>query len=213
MPYPKHLLVEGEDDKFSVVSLMEHHIDWPDDKTKWPVFIDAIGSVSQILKPAFIRTKLKESNLETLGIMIDADDDPMSRWASFRSICSPMFPTMPSDLPVGGLIAQNEFGFRLGFWLMPDCSSAGMLETFLRHLVPTSAEPLWKHSESSFDAASELGAPCCPVHADKARIDTWLAWQDPPGEALGRALTRKTLDPEAATATAFVSWFKQLYLL
>ena len=209
----KQLVVEGQDDKFAVISLMEHHVEWPNDPKQWPVSLDAVGSVSEILNANYIRTKLKESGLEILGIMVDADDEPTGRWNSFRSICAPMFPDMPVDLPAGGLVTGNGFGIRLGFWLMPDCSSGGMLETFLRHLVPEPAERLWQHSELSFDMACSLGAPCRPVHVDKARIHAWLAWQDPPGESLGRALTRKTLDPKAQTAAAFVLWFKELYLL
>ena len=209
----KQLLVEGQDDKFSVVSLMEHHVRWPNDSSGWPVFVDPVGSVSEILNATYLRTKLKESGLKTLGIMIDADDQPADRWKSVRTTCLPIFPDMPETLPLTGLITQNDSGLRLGFWLMPDCSSAGMIESFLRHLVPNTAEPLWMHAEKSFGSASLLGAPCRGVHADKAKIHTWLAWQDPPGESLGRALTRKSLDPNASATTDFVAWFKNLYEL
>lgn len=209
----KQLLVEGQDDKFAVVGLMEHHIPWPDKRHDPPVFVDAVGSVSEILNTTYLRTKLKESGLQALGIMIDADDDPVSRWNSFRTICLQMFPALPTELPSGGLVIENSRGSRLGFWLMPDCSSSGMLETFLRHLVPVPAEPLWQHAKASFDAARSLGAACRVVHSEKARVHTWLAWQDPPGESFGRALTRKTLDPSAPAAVAFVAWFKLLYRL
>ena len=210
---PKQLLVEGQDDKFSVVGLMEHHVGWPDRPTEPPVYIESVGSVSEILKASFLRTKLKESGLNALGVMIDADVEPTARWDSFRSTCARTFPDMPDVLPSGGLITQNASGLRLGLWLMPDCSSSGMLESFLRHLVPEPDAPLWAHAESSFEAACRIGSPCRAAHSDKARIHTWLAWQDPPGESLGRALTRKTLDPTVKTATAFVAGFKQLYLL
>jgi hypothetical protein len=209
----KQLLVEGQDDKFAIVGLMEHHVEWPDRPHQPPVFIDAVGSVSEILNTNYLRTKLKASDLEILGVLVDADDEPNARWNSFRSICTPLFPDIPATLPSGGLVIQNDSGLRLGFWMMPDCSMAGMLETFLKHLIPLSAEPLWKYSESSFDGACSLGAPCRAVHFDKARIHTWLAWQDPPGESLGRALTRRILDPTAPTAAAFVLWFKELYRL
>jgi hypothetical protein len=190
----KQLLVEGEEDKFAVVGLMEHHIPWPDGKANAPVFIEAVGSVSEILNANYIRTKLKESGLEILGFMIDADDEPKSRWDSFRSLCGQAFPNLPVTLPAEGLVIQNENGLRMGLWLRPDCSSGGMLETFLRHLVPADAEAQWQHAEVSFEAAIALGSPCRPVHADKGRVHTWLAWQDPPGESFGRALTRRTLN-------------------
>jgi hypothetical protein len=209
----KQLLVEGQDDKFSVVGLMEHHVDWPDRPAEPPVYIESIGSVSEILKARFLRTKLKESGLDALGVLIDADVEPIARWDSFRSICAPIFSGMPDTLPPGGLITENASGLRLGLWLMPDCSSSGMLESFLRHLIPEPDELLWAHAEASFEAARRIGARCRAVHSDKARIHTWLAWQDPPGESLGRALTRKTLDPAAPTAAAFVAWFRNLVLL
>jgi hypothetical protein len=209
----KQLLVEGQDDLFSIVGLMEHHVAWSNQRDAAPVFIYAVGSVSEILDATFIRTKLKESGLEILGFMIDADDDPIARWDSFRSLCGHAFAHLPSALPAKGLVIENEYGLRLGFWLMPDCSSSGMLETFLRHLVPEPAEPLWQHAATSFDEAISLQAPCRPVHADKARIHTWLAWQDPPGDSPGRALTRRALDPKSPMAAPFVAWFKQLYQL
>jgi hypothetical protein len=209
----KQLLVEGQDDKFAIVGLMEHHISWSDRRDEAPVFIDAVGSVSEILDATFIRTKLKESRLDILGIMIDADDDPKSRWYSFRSLCGHAFPDLPAALPAEGLVIQNERGLRLGLWLMPDCSSGGMLETSLRYLVPDDAEAQWKHAEASFEAAVALGSPCRPAHADKGRVHTWLAWQDPPGESFGRALTRRTLDPESLAAGDFVAWLKHLYVL
>ena len=78
----KQLLVEGQDDKFSVVGLMEHHVDWPDRPAEPPVYIESIGSVSEILKARFLRTKLKESGLDALGVLIDADVEPIARWDS-----------------------------------------------------------------------------------------------------------------------------------
>jgi hypothetical protein len=96
---------------------------------------------------------------------------------------------------------------------MPDCGSAGMLETFLALLVPATDSAVWDHAVASFETAHSLGAPCLDAHHDKARIHTWLAWQDPPGASFGLALTKKTLDPNAPGAAAFVSWFKQLYRL
>jgi hypothetical protein len=47
----------------------------------------------------------------------------------------------------------------------------------------------------------------------KAFLYTWLAWQDEPGQHPGAALTRKILDPHAASAVPFVNWFRQLYVL
>ena len=205
----KQLLVEGVDDRGAVIGLMKHHVEWADNK--WPVFIDAVGSVEEILDKAYLNTKLKESGLEILGVMIDADDKPDSRWEHIHSICQPLFPSLPDALPKGGLVVDGPTGLRFGLWMMPDCESSGMLESFLRYMVPTHAEPLWNHAKSSFAGAKAIGSSCRDAHVDKAHIHTWLAWQDPPGERLGIAITKKMLDPQASTAAPFVNWFRELY--
>jgi len=37
------MVVEGVEDKFAVIELMGHHIDWPQDKTLAPVRIELGG--------------------------------------------------------------------------------------------------------------------------------------------------------------------------
>jgi len=120
---------------------------------------------------------------------------------------------MPAALPPGGLIVDNDDGKRLGVWIMPDNTSAGSLETFLRYLVPDPAEPLWKSAVDAVTKAKELGCPCRDTHLAKAHLYTWLAWQDPPNQNPGHALAQKVLDPHNEQANAFVEWFRQLYEL
>lgn len=118
---------------------------------------------------------------------------------------------MPRQLPDGGLLLRNEGSLRFGVWVMPDNASDGGLETFLRHLVPTRVAPIWSHAEQSTVRARELGADYRDAHFAKARMHTWLAWQDPPGRPLGVALTAKVLDPHSPGAQPFVNWFRTLY--
>jgi hypothetical protein len=213
-PKKKQLLVEGEDDKAVVIHLMRNHgVDWPSIDSQWPVTIHASGSVEKIIATDYIPVKLKESELEILGVMLDADDKFEARWARVRTLAVPFFPCIERDLPADGLVIENDDGKRLGVWIMPDCSSCGMIETFLRHLVPDDAPELWDHAQAAFSRAKELGCPCHDVHVDKAHIHTWLAWQHPPGERLGLALTKRILDPSAPSAAPFVRWFKRLYRL
>jgi hypothetical protein len=96
---------------------------------------------------------------------------------------------------------------------MPDNTSQGDLETFLRYLVPDRQEPLWKQACDSVIAAVSSGANCRDSHIAKANLYTWLAWQDPPGQSPGFALTRKILDPQSQYAGPFVKWFRELYRL
>lgn len=94
---------------------------------------------------------------------------------------------------------------------MPDNQSRGMIETFLRFLVPTASADLWSYALEAMLAARSRGATWRDGHADKAAMHTWLAWQDPPGQSFGNALLTKCLDPNSKLAAAFVQWFRRLY--
>ena len=48
-------------------------------------------------------------------------------------------------------------------------------------------------------------------HKAKARIHTFLAWQEDPGTPMGLAITKKYLDPKAPSSQLFVNWLNALY--
>jgi hypothetical protein len=209
----KQLVVEGIDDLRSVIGLMRHHVDWSPDKFKAPVWIILGGGAGPILQPDYIPTLIKDPTIKTLGIMLDADDDANSRYLSFKKLCAEFFPKMPDKLPVNGLVVENHEGKRIGLWIMPDNSSPGAIETFLKFLVPEKTIPLWKHAMKSVADAKGVGANYKECHAEKSNLYTWLAWQDEPGQSAGTALTRKILDPRAESAIPFVKWIMELYQL
>lgn len=102
-------------------------------------------------------------------------------------------------------------GRRFGAWLMPDNQAVGMMETFLKHLRPGLNGDLHEHTRNAMRTARGLGAPWKELHADKAEIHTWLAWQDPPGQQLHGALMRSMLDATSENARPFIAWFRNLY--
>jgi Protein of unknown function (DUF3226) len=209
---PNQLIVEGYRDLSSVASLMGEHIDWSEDKNRAPVWIEISNGADEILKEGYLSVSLKSPTIKTLGIVIDADEEPKGRYQRIRQLCEPFFPTLPPDMPKGGLIVENEEK-RFGLWIMPDNESEGILETFLRYLVPDSAAALWKHATESVKRAYELGCKCRDVHLPKAELYTWLSWDDPPGQSPGLALTKNVLDPQSIHAKPFVDWFRQLFKL
>ena len=210
-PERKWLLVEGQDDLYAVVQLMAQHIAWGNRRQNWPVTIKVSGSVSELLEPAYLSGQLKSREVEILGIMVDANESFDHRWAAIREQCRVSFPNIPNNLPPEGLILQNDQRKRLGVWIMPDNASRGMLETFLRFLVPNNQEPIWVLAQKAVADAVAAGARCRQVHLDKANIHTWLAWQDPPGEDFGNALVKAILNPHSPNAMSFVKWFRDLY--
>lgn len=213
--HTKFLLTEGKDDIFAIASLMGHYVPWGDKnhKDQWPVKIEAAGSVDELLKPSYISSCFKRSGLEAVGILLDADEDCKGRWESIRRACLPLHDDLPIELPSEGIINTKAGAPRLGIWIMPDNGSAGMLETFLSYLLPTSSRGLWQHAIESTATAKEIGAPFRQAHLDKAHIHTWLAWQDRPGDPFGVALKRRCLEPHCPAAKSFADWFMKLYQL
>jgi hypothetical protein len=209
----KRLLVEGYDDLFAVAGLMRNYVDWPKEKDKYPVWIDAVGSVDKILERDYLSVLLKGTNIKTLGIMLDADINASARFSSIKDLCHNFFNNLPDKLPKDGLIADNNDGKRIGLWVMPDNVSNGAVEVFLKHLVPDGSAHIWNHAVQSVRQAVDIGATCRAGHIDKANLFTWLAWQDEPGQNPGNALTRKILDPHAESAKPFVAWFVKLFSL
>lgn len=212
-PQTKRLLVEGYDDLFCVVGLMRHYVNWPKDKYDAPVWIEAVGSVDKILQRDYLSASLKDPNIKTLGIMLDANGDAFARFSSLKNLSNNFFNDLPAQLPKGGLIADNSDGKRIGLWVMPDNESKGAIEVFLKYLVPDATTPVWEHAVRSVTQARALGANCKDGHINKGNLFTWLAWQDEPGQSPGLALTRKILDPSAAGAKTFAAWFIKLYSL
>ncbi len=51
-----------------------------------------------------------------------------------------------------------------------------------------------------------------PIRHSKAKIHTYLAWQEEPGKPMGQAITAKVLHAESETAKVFVEWIKRLFV-
>jgi len=207
------LLVEGEQDKRVFPFLLDAHIVWGNSEVDWPVDIVAYNGVDDLLEDGEIQTQLKTPEIEALGIVVDANDSLESRWQAIRGRCLAAFPSLVEDLPQEGLITVNDSGLRLGIWIMPDNRTVGMLETFLSCLVPSDSEGVWTLTSQFIDNARDHGAPFKDVHRDKAKIHSWLAVQDPPGESLHLAVLQRILNPTASESDAFVNWFIDLYAL
>ncbi|MGG6269350.1 DUF3226 domain-containing protein [Leptolyngbya sp. AN03gr2] len=212
---PRWLLVEGEEDKRVIPELIEKNgIEWGD-RHNPIVKIEALGGYEQLTDPSVIEAQIDKSGLQILGIVIDADEQPNSRWQSIKNAVRKSIPDIPDDLPDTGLIHQTQNSIdvpiKFGIWMMPDNRLQGMLETFLANLIETEQQELWQYAQEAAGIARTKAAPFKQMHTDKANLYTWLAWQAPPGRQLHQAIQERILKPEHPTAQAFVTWFKDLY--
>ena len=209
--YQKILLVEGNDEIRVIPELMKRNgVAW--ERNNEPVHIDGNKGYQDLVKPGRIKPILKASELSALGIMIDADDNPLGRWQGIRNAVLESIPDIPKVLPEEGLIHNTLEGIKFGVWIMPDNKIQGMLETFLTYIRSINDEELWKFAQEVTQDARSKGAAFKDSHLDKANIHTWLAWQDPPGLQLHQAaMKRHILNPQHPNAQKFVTWFKTLY--
>lgn len=175
------------------------------------VFIRDCDGYQNLVDPDVISTELQASGLSALGIIIDADDNPIGRWQSIRNAILTSIPDIPEVLPEDGLLHTTSNGIKFGIWIMPDNRMCGMLETFLTYMIPTDSEALWQFAQVVTNEARDKGAVFTDPHVDKANIYTWLAWQNPPGRQLHQAIMERILHPNHPNAQRFVTWFKTLY--
>ena len=209
---PRKLLVEGDTDKRVIPYLMESNgVDWGsrDDPV---VLIKTYDGVGELLKPGVVEAELLDSGLEALGVMVDANGDVSGRWNRIKTLCDDQFKDLPDRIPQNGLdTVHPETGARFGVWIMPDNRFSGMLEDFLIRLIPEDSRGFYELAEKCVAEAARSGAPFKDVHMTKAKIYTWLAWQDEPGKQLHEAVDHRVLDPERRESRPFVNWFRRLF--
>jgi len=210
----KKLLVEGNEDKRVIPELIEANgIPWGETKKEAIVEIQSYDGIENMLDFDEIDTQLDDSGLTALGLIVDADDNPTARWQQVRNVCLPRISNLPENLPEEGLIHQTNFGVKFGVWMMPDNKTSGMLETFLGYMIPSGGDRLWDYTDEVIREAKNRGATFKENHTDKAKIHSWLSWQDPPGRQLHNAIMERILDPKHPKAEIFINWFKTLYNL
>ncbi|NMA42161.1 MAG: hypothetical protein GX946_02125 [Oligosphaeraceae bacterium] len=199
------LMVEGTDDEHVVKHLCDYHNLGRIDEIK------NLGGISELLES--LPVQLKGSDVKALGILVDADTNMQARWDSLRDHLVAAGYTAPkTPAPLGTILPPPADALlpKVGIWLMPDNRSNGILEDFLRLLVPTPNE-LLDHAEHSIDNIPEGHQLFADKDKSKALIHTWLAWQEEPGKPFGTAIKAQYL--KANAAKNFINWLKELFFL
>ncbi|GAB4453853.1 MAG: hypothetical protein OHK0029_07470 [Armatimonadaceae bacterium] len=165
--------------------------------------------------------RLKAGNQKRLGIVVDADENIGSRWQSLSNVLHKAgysnVPSAPDTIgtiirpaEVNEALEQPPFTTIVGIWIMPNNVLPGALEEFIRFLVPNGDE-LWQVAQ---DTVLNLPGPDDFRSANwqsKARLYSWLAWQQEPGKPIGQAIASRYLNPEVAEARDFVNWVQRLF--
>lgn len=205
--FPQKLLVEGKNDKHVVLALCEHYYVAQNFNIK---DCDGINYLLQV----FSVMLTNPTNVKTIGIIIDADNDIKARLNQIRSIVTPYGYVIPDELHHSGLIcpsSQPDYP-KFGLWLMPDNIHLGMVEDFALSLT-SADDALLMEAEDELQRIEGTGNNLYPlIHHSKAKIHTYLAWQEEPGCPIGLSITKHVLDPNHPIAQSFVqNWLVPLF--
>ena len=202
----KILLVEGTDDEHVLKNICGNrdipHLD-----------IAKSGGADKLIESLGVRLTLLEEG-DVIGVVVDADTDISTRWQSIRNrITSVGYQNVPNQPDPDGTILDPPAGTllpRLGVWIMPNNQTSGILEDFLRFLVPQ-PNILFDHVRCSVAAIPEGKRRFKPLDEPKAIIHTWLAWQKEPGRPFGTAITARFLDSNVPEVDGLVDWLRRLF--
>jgi len=150
------------------------------------------------------------STLKRVGVVADADSNPMRRWQSLSDAMSGIdnidLPDTPSKEGWTGNVSLPDREVTVGLWMMPNNTDQGAVEDFLLRLIPED-DSLLPIAEACVEKVPNEDQ----FDQSKALVRTWLAWQEEPGRPLGLAVTEGYFDLEADLAQRFVQWIYRLF--
>ena len=203
------LLVEGNNDSHVIMALCEHH------KLPENFKIIPCKGADDVLNNMRIRLTTPEQH-HKIGIVLDADENVQGRLDSFLWLITQCgkYDCTNIELSSKGFILQpiDNIYPTVGLWIMPNNSTGGMLEDFVVSLAHKDDEALMTKADEILDQLEEEGIQKYKsVHRIKAKIHTFLAWQDEPGKPMGQAITARILNADAENAKLFIQWLKKLF--
>lgn len=196
------LLVEGNDDRIVINEIIKkHNINKTFeiiDKGGYPPLRDSISS------------ELK-AETAAIGIVVDADSEISGRWQSLQTVLTKQGYHIPKKPVTTGTIINLDGYPKIGLWLMPNNIENGMLEDFVRHLIPEDDE-LMPFVDETIELLESRGIQKYKaVHKSKAKVHTWLAWQKEPGTPLGSAIIKTYLNTNQELCNQFIDWINELF--
>ena len=198
-PTDRVLLVEGPDDKHTVLNLCGVSSNMP----RFSI-LDKEGK-DNLLKS--VRGEILAEGRVAVGIMLDANDDLKARWRSVAGRLRDAGVRPPSAPASNGTTIKGYP--RVGVWLMPDNQSFGELEDFVERLIPSN-DAVWPLSQTYIDQIPKPHREFPEGKTLKAKVHAWLATREHPRQ-MGSAIKVGDLDIEVEVSKRFVSWLRELF--
>lgn len=196
---PRVLLVEGQDDEHVVDHLRRIDSSIPD------FSIVAKGGISALLRS--IEAEVKAPDRETLGILVDANDDLRDRWNAVSDRLRKSDIHAPTDPDTAGTVI--ECTPRIGIWLMPANQASGELENFIAGMIPNE-DAVWPMSQAYVDGIPERDRRFSDRKLLRTKVHSWLATRAEP-RRMGAAIGAGDLVVDAPGAVRLVEWLRRLF--
>jgi hypothetical protein len=201
--FNKKLLVEGNDDQHVIWALCEQF------KVNETFDVIDCEGIEKLFDQ--IPVRLKQSNIDTIGIIIDADSDLQLRWNNLKQLLNAQGFVLPEILPERGLIHSKLGRISIGIWIMPNNNLNGMLEDFINFLVPPDDTLFPVINENLNEIERKQLNKYKLIHKSKAIIHSWLSVQEVPGTPMGLSITKRYLTTDDNTCKKLIDWLNDLY--
>ncbi len=198
----KQLLVEGNDDFHTIMALCQKF----NIKENFDI-VDCKGIDTLF---AELPVRLRQPEIDTLAIIVDADTEINNRWDTIKSIFFKSGIVIHDEINAGGLIVKSE-DITIGVWIMPNNKLNGMLEDFISFLIPNEDELLPIAQQTLELIENSNLNKYISSHKSKALIHCWLAWQENPGTPMGQAITKKFLTTDEETCQKLIVWLQTVF--
>ena len=219
-PEGRILLVEGQDDKHVIWQICQRRTPSFAPTRQGPVMRVALSvSGNEFLISerdsrgaviSAIRQEVTAPGRLAVGVVVDADADPISCWAEVTRGFSRTPVALPDDPDYAGLVLSEQLGQpRVGVWMMPDNRSPGELEDFVRQMIPPAA-PVWAEAQRYIDDILPEDRKFAPEKTDKAKLYAWLATLKEPAR-MGAAISDGDLQTDGPLCQTFAGWLQRLF--
>ena len=196
------LRVEGADDQAVIEQILKkHHIVIPAFSIEKA---DGYDNLLNLLEGA----DLVEPNRESVGIVVDANQNLESRWQSLKRCIARVGVQLPNAPDPQGTIVETVGKPKVGVWLMPDNVNLGELEDFVADMIPDN-DPVWPRSQCYIDGIPQDQRKF-KGKVQRAKVHAWLAARKNP-RYVRQAIRDGDLDVNGVLCQRFVAWLTELF--
>ena len=157
---------------------------------------------------------VNQEGMIAIGFVVDADDTPDEHWGQVINeiaIANDEIQLPQNPDPDGTIIPEDPAigSPRIGIWVMPDNTSTGELEDFVRHMIPGD-DTVWTRAQ---DYINNIPADARRFDNDaitKNQVHAWLAARRHPG-LIGLAVRDGDLNPDGRLPQTFLRWLSRLF--